>query len=167
MSEVKISIANGRWQISYEGSEDFLKNGFLETLQQLLDSPIWNRTNETPRDDAKVSSGGNTFGTRETSVPQMTMNNLCAKLECQTGTDLTLAACVYLTYMSNQEQLARREIIQVMKGATRYFKETYTSNLSSQLQTLVKQDKLMERSKDVYVLTAVYSREVEALLGQS
>ncbi|MEP0826178.1 MAG: hypothetical protein HRF40_11895 [Nitrososphaera sp.] len=166
MDNIRFSIKNGSWELSYEGSEDFLRTEFRAILENLLESPMW----EAPSffsESADDPPNNNVMGSRERGIPSMTMNNLCAMLNCQTGVDLVLAACVHLTFMKAQDQLARSDILQTMKDATRYYKETFRSNLSNYLQSLVTQGKLMESKDDIYVLTPACVSEMEGTLARS
>jgi hypothetical protein len=168
MSDIKFAVKNGRWELSYEGPEEFLRNDLRDLLEHLFASHIWGRTSDSETEapaSELFSDDGQSAQSRQ--IPQMTINTICAKLNCQTGPDLVVAACVYLTYIQGRETLARREILQAMREATRYYKDTYSSNLSTYLQTLVKQDKLMERTNEIYVLKPAFASEVEALLAQS
>lgn len=162
MSEVKFSVSNGQWTIIYEGETEFLKSEFRFVLENLLESPALNVSSGIIPRKEPLSDGVDKIGNRQ--IQQMTINNLCAKLNCQTGTELVLAACIFLTFMANQDSLPRRDILQAMKEASRYYKDTYAGNLSSSLQTLINKKQIMERSQEVYVLTPAYYKEIEGQL---
>jgi hypothetical protein len=163
MEQIKFTISQNGRTLSYEGSVDFLKNEFPAVFSQYLESEFWGQAQDysSPADTSSNDGArGQNFG-----IQPMTMNTLCAKLDSKTGPDLILAACVHLTFFSEMDELPRAEIQQTMKDAKRYYKESYGSNFSSYLQTLVKQGKLMERSKEVYVLTPGCVKEMEERLS--
>ena len=57
-------------------------------------------------------------------------NNTCATLlSAQTGPDLVLAAPAYFTLAKNQSTFSRNELVNEMRAAPGFFKETYISNL--------------------------------------
>jgi hypothetical protein len=58
----------------------------------------------------------------------------------------------------------RKNILAEMQTASNYYKQTYCSNLSSSLSSLVKDNKLIERSKDNYALAASAKQSMEATL---
>lgn len=121
MTDVKFSASNGQWAISYEEDDEFLKNELRPILEDLLASSIWDlsKVQAVIPQQQSISSDGDRA--KDAQAPQMTMNTLCAKIGCETGTDLVLAACVYLTYIGQKDTLPRREILQTMRSATRYF----------------------------------------------
>lgn len=161
MATVKFTITNGKWQISYEGTEEFLTTEFLKVVNQFLEIPVWT---QPAIEDTSGEENSNSLALPKTQVqqiPQMTINTMCTKWDCKTGTDLVFVACGYLTFIQNMEQLSRRDITDAMKEAKSYFRDTYVSNLGSSLQTLIKQRRLMEVKQDVYVLTATGSKELK------
>lgn len=163
MNTIKFTVKQGQTEISYEGTPENLKEHFWEILDHLLTLPLWNaqEAGEEPAPSESMESAP----TGERTIPLMTVNNVCAKLGVQNGPELVLASCVYLTYMRDMALLPRREILQTMKDATKFFKDTYASNLSSYLSSLIKQGSLMERSDGVFVLAPAVAEDLESRLA--
>jgi hypothetical protein len=168
MSEIKFSVRKGAMEISYEGTEEYLYDKFFGIVDRILALPDFAGlpTPDAPQSDSAGQSYEMSMDANQRAVPQMSINNLCARLNCQTGPDLVLAACAYLTFIQGQDTFTRKDIATTMRDATRYFKDTFASNLTAYLQTLVKNGKLMERRDEVYVLTPTYAAELEAALVQ-
>lgn len=169
MSEVKISIRINAWEINYEGSEEFLKSDLRSVLDNLFESKIWENRflDYTNPDNSAIQNSTDTEIGIERKQYEITMSSLCAKLACETGADLVLAACAHLTLVDGLEYLERREILNRMKDASRYYKESFGSNLSKYFQTLVKQGKLIERKNDVYFLTPNALDEMEVAIAST
>jgi hypothetical protein len=157
MSDIKLMVKNGKWEISYEGPEEFLTNNLQDVLVQLSELSIWNQSHGNDGEPVPNPSHDEQ-NAQNHQIQQMTLNNVCLKLKVETGPDLILAACAYLTIMQG------REILATMREA-RYYKSSYSRNLSSYLQTLVKQDKLRERASETYAITPAYEDEVRATLA--
>lgn len=90
---------------------------------------------------------------------------IAAKMKANSGPDLVIAACTHLTLIKNRETFERKEIIEEMKTATHYWKQSYLSNLSKNLGNLVKSEKLRDVGKDRYALAAQTREEMEQLLA--
>ena len=91
----------------------------------------------------------------------MTTNTIAGRLDVKTGPDLVLAACAHLCFVKGADTFERKNILAEMQSASNYYKKTYSSNLSKYLSKLVKDGKLIERSKEVYALSAGTKQEVE------
>jgi hypothetical protein len=161
MDIIKFSVKNGQTEISYEGSIHNLESHFWPTLDRILGLDIWQSAEPKSSEPSSETMSGEP---RQRKIPQMTINNICAKLDVDSGPDLVVAACVYLTYVKGMNQMPRKEILQTMKDASRFYKDTYGSNLSSYLSSLTNRGSLMERSEGIYILTSQFAAEMEAKL---
>ncbi len=76
------------------------------------------------------------------------------------------AAIASLAIIKNKETLTRQEINDEMKQAVGYYKNTYTGNLSSSLDTLAKEETIFEISKDTYAVKDTARATMEQKLAQ-
>lgn len=141
----KIKIKMGEIEIEYEGSEDFLKEELPELLSAVSD--LYKKSAPSP-------NGDNDSGFAGSTDIQGTTANIAAKLGGSTGPDLAMASAVRLTLVLGKEKFQRKELLEEMQTATAYYKTSYSSNLTTTLNKLVKNDKLMEPAKDTYSLSA-------------
>ncbi len=162
MSEVsKIRIRMGAIEIEYEGSEEFLRADLPELLSAV--SELYHRSREA-ESDAEVDED---IQTRDAggSSNHGTTTSIAAKLRCESGPDLALAAAARLVFSLKQETFSRQELNNEMKSARSYYKQNMTGNLSKILEGLMKAGKLNEVSRDTYALAQAEHSRIEALLG--
>jgi hypothetical protein len=95
----------------------------------------------------------------------MSTNTIASKLGMNSGPDLIIAACANLTLVKNKETFHRKDILAEMKTASNYYKGSHSNNLSASLKSLVSGDKLIERTKDVFALTASEKKSIKLKLG--
>ena len=159
----KIRIKLGQIEVEYEGSEEFIKQGLLDIIQTITDLTKTANLNLSP-----VSSTPRTLDTTPSSkspVIQMSASTIAAKLKCTSGTDLAVAAAASLTLVKNQDTFTRQQILDEMKTATAYYKNSYMGNLTQNLTSLIKSGKLLERSTDQYALPAEVKADLESRLA--
>ena len=160
-----IKIKIGSIEIEYEGTEDYLKN----ELPNLIDKLV------SLKEIAQVSTNENSTTTPsvepETEVVtvdpdfQMSINSISAKLNVKSGSDLIIAACAHLALVQKRETYQRQDILNEMKKASNYYKNSHRANLSSLLKTLVSNHKLIERKKDTYALSANSLKSLKSTLN--
>lgn len=143
MSKIKLRI--GQIEVEYEGSEHFLKTELPDLLKAI--ATLHQAVGQQPPTGNSVSMGGSV------TLPALSSTSTVAsKLGCKTGKDLVLAAAIYLAMGSGKPTFTRSEILDNMKSATTYFKSTYTDNLTSYLNRLVKNNKLLHVSGNTFSL---------------
>lgn len=160
MTTSKIRIKLGAIEVEYEGSETFLK----EELPRLLSavSDLYSKSHSLPDEADKADDG--TDSKRKKPSLQATTGSLAAKLQVKSGPELVMAAAARLTFVEGQNTFSRQKIIDEIKTASAYYKASYVSNLSTTLNSLVKDGKLNEPSQGVYALTALSLKELEQRL---
>jgi hypothetical protein len=145
MSKIKLRI--GQIEVEYEGSEQFLKAELPALLKAV--AALHQAAGQQP---AMTNLGGSGGGP---ALPFLSSTSTVAsKLGCRKGTDLVLAAATYLAMGANKPSFTRSEINDQIKSASTYYKSTYTDNLTSYLNTLVKDNKLLHVSGSTYSLHA-------------
>lgn len=162
VSKIKIKLEN--IAIDFEGSEDYIRSDLPNLLEILCTYavPLANETKIESDVEEVEELPANPDPTHLRL--EMTTNTISAKLKVTKGTELVLAACAHLCLVKGADTFARKNILAEMQTASNYYKQTYCKNLSQSLSSLVKDNKLIERSKDNYALTAKARQELEATI---
>lgn len=137
--ETKVHLRVGRVELDCEGSEDFVKQELpkiLEAIAKFQDVSDLETRAKSKNPDAKAI--------------KLTTGSIAHTLGGSTGPDLVLAAVAKLTFVDEQPEFSRADLLAEMKKATGRFKATFTKNLSQYLKTLIKNDKLREVASDRY-----------------
>ena len=166
MSEdtAKIRLKIGQLEVEYEGKESFLQDGLLNLTEKLVGSYAEHQS-AFPIDSSSTDTqnGSVTNANREIN---MSMDTIASRLRVNTGTDLVIAACTYLTLVQKKDSFSRQQIHQQMKDAMSYYKESMASNLTKMLQKHVKDCHLNQRSGGTYALTAQEKHKAEKALDE-
>ncbi|MCY3973108.1 MAG: hypothetical protein OXF52_02750 [Candidatus Dadabacteria bacterium] len=158
----KIRIKSGAVEIEFEGSEEYFKKELPELVRLLFSSiPIASNENEEEEEKKPTPSASSK------KLPQMTVNTIASRLRAEKGGDLVVATCACLHLVKKLKTLTRNEIIQEMKLATNHYKKSMSGNLTPYIKTLIKENKLLEVSKDTYSLQANTLSEIEEKLSEN
>lgn len=152
--ECRMRITAGGVELVLEGPIEVLSDRGPEILRSLLETA-------SAAPPAKPTGGSD----GQPGSIQMTTANVAAKLNAKSGQDLIRAACARLALSLGRETFGRREILEEMRSATGYFKESYGKNLSNYLKSAVRDDMLREPSGGTYTLAATARHELEARLA--
>ncbi|MFC1538649.1 hypothetical protein ACFL6H_04435 [Candidatus Latescibacterota bacterium] len=162
--ETKIKIKLGPIEVEYEGTEKFLKEELTDLIKTVIDlyqvNNILINSNDTGKDlETEV------FSATKTKTFQYSTQSIAAKLSCKKATDLILAAATKLTLVDGKETFMRQELLDEIKTAPSYYKNSYNKNLTSSLNSMLKNDKLNEPKSNTYALTAASKKEMERFLA--
>lgn len=169
MNSSKIRIKLGAIEVEYEGSESFLK----EELPSLLSvvSELYLRSNSSGLDERSSANRdqagtANSAGLQATKLRiEMTTGSIAARLQVKSGPELVMAAAARLGIVEELNSFSRKRLTEQMRSATAYFKPSYASNLSGLLNSLLKDGKLNEPSKDHFALTAASEQELRSRIA--
>ncbi len=150
----KIRIRIGEIEVEYEGTEEFLKKEVPELLKTV--SELYRPVND---------GNGSTLSTPSSDL-QLSMGNIAAKLDAKTEPDLVIAACAYLSLVKKEQTYDRGTILTAMKGASGFYKNNYSSNLTKSLHNLVKKGDLVQNAKGSYTLSANKTKDLGSRLNQ-
>lgn len=166
MAVSKIKIKLGPIEVEYEGSEDFLKVELPALLSAVAE--LYQKSNIAPTNlsDLALPSEPPPLASRNTGQLQMTTGAIAARLQVNSGSELVLAAAAHLSLVKGLPFFSRKALIDEMRSATAYFKQSYIGNLSAALNTLTKNSKLNEPSKNNYALTATAEEELRTTLAK-
>lgn len=164
-----IRIKMGQLEVDFEGSEEFLKNdlmNLLNSISELHSSAAMNTSDDFVQLDTITAQNDSPKFSGRKPAPQWTVSTIASKLNVKSGKHLVVAACAYLHFMLESPSFSRTRILDVMKDATGYYQQNYSKNLSRYLTQLVKDDSIIESSKNTYALTPQMSEEVESKFGR-
>ncbi len=152
----RIKITFGSLQFEYEGDQDFIENRLVGLAEEILALPM-----------VPASAGATSANNKSASDPtyDVSTNTIAQILSSKTGTDLALAAVARINLIKKNPTAARPEILDEMREASTYFRESYSSNLTSYLDTLVRSKKINLVSKSHYALSAGERSRLEAALA--
>jgi len=156
----KINLKVGQVTVEFEGSEEFIKDGLFNLVKDLseLDS---NQQRISPEVIHLSSDNGENLEVENTSsIIEGTINSIAAKLNVSSGPELIIAAACHLHFVKNQPKFNRTDLLEQCKEAPNYFKKSHSGNFSQNINSLVKNNKLIEVSKDVFSIPA---QEIEEL----
>ena len=159
MSEVtfKIRLKVGGLEIEYEGDITEFK-GHLTEIMETVSSYLPQATSAQQTPSAPAASNVVPF---EGGQLQATTNTIASKLGCNNGVDLIKAAALQLTLVQGKPKFTRQELINEMKTSS-YHKNTYISNLSAYLKTLLSNGFFNESQKDVYSVNPTQLQQLQA-----
>lgn len=166
----KLRIKMGVVEVEYEGAEDFSKDELLAIISKVADlrggagGGSGGESNGGGSGD-DLSAGGTPVNAGSTGQIQGTTATLAAKLKANSGTELILAACARFTFVLGQPEIKRKQILDEMRSASGYYKNSYADNLTKYLRTLVKSGALIEPSQGAYALGANKREQLEKQLA--
>lgn len=158
--ENKIRIKLGPIEVEYEGSEKFLKEELPDLIRTVSDlykaSSV--KLGGGPGNDSQIQE-------KPTEACSLSTADIAAKLSCNSGPELVLAAAARLALGKGMSTFSRQTLIEEMKTATAYYKASYSNNLSTCLRRLGKALKLNTPSQGQYALTADAKEELRSKLA--
>lgn len=159
--QFKISV--GQIALEYEGDEAFFSKEVAAFVGVFLDK-VGTVTIAAP--PSPEGNGAAKAPSRNLNGQKHSTNTVAKLLDVKTGPDLILAAVAKKILVDGEETVSRQAIIAEMRGATSYYKRTYTSNLSNYLDNLIKADSLRLISEGVYGLPAKMRDSLEPKLNE-
>ncbi|MBK1867305.1 hypothetical protein [Taklimakanibacter albus] len=145
--DVRFGLKIGHIEMEFEGAKDVFEAKIEPIVRELVEFGMVNLSVEFPGNQLDVNGDK-----PKTPAQAMTVKSVAAKLGVKDGSSLVSASVASLVVLRMKQTVTRQEIHDEMKQAIGYYKTTYGSNLSSYLDTLVKQEVLIEVSKDVYAM---------------
>lgn len=164
MDMSKIRVRMGEIEVECEGTEAFLKNELPELLGAV--SRLYNENGpvHVPRNADKPDGDGKPGGRGDSNIKGTTAS-LAGKLKVKSGNDLIIAAAAHLTFVAGKPEFSRQELLDQVRGATGYFKDSYSKNLTNYLNARVKAEELMEPRTGHYSLNASEVERLRAALA--
>lgn len=166
MSEniVKIRLKFDQFEIDYEGPTSFLKND-LSILMEKSATFCKNHRGASASDPPPSSEEATESNNKNARI-DLSTNAIASRMGKDDAPSLVLAACAYLTFVKQKPTFSRKDIMEEMKSATSYFKQSmFGGNLTRTLERLLKDQQLIQGSSKNYALSANKKAEMEKLLA--
>jgi hypothetical protein len=155
----------GQVTIECEGSEAFVREGLTDLLATAYEKL---QGMQPPAQDAGSSLAGTAFKrSDQPSSPAYSTSMIAAKIGCETGQDLILAAAGKLAFSDGIQFFTRKQLLDAMKSAAAYYRETYSGNLTKYLLQLVREGRLDEMADGTYALTASASQDIRGRMADT
>lgn len=145
----RIRVVLGALEIEYEGEQSFIEESLLRLAEDLLS--LSERLPERVATAEPATRGS--LASSHDSV-DVTTNTIAQMIAAKTGSDLALAAIARINIVKGKSTALRAEILDEMKQASTYYKDTYAGNLSAYLDTLVKSKRINLVARATYALAA-------------
>jgi len=156
----RVKIKMGPVEGEFEGTEKFLKDELLDMVKAVSE-PYKESGGSLREAEPAVGDGGGKGGSYSG-----TTNQVATKLGISKGADLIAAAGAKLHFVDGKERFSRNEVLEEAKTASSHYSDsTHRKNLSSILQTLVKNETFNEPSTDTYALTESAIKTIGLKLG--
>ena len=154
----KLRIKFGRVEVDFEGSEDFIKQDLAGFIAKLKELGVSSGAVESDSVEGPKSGKMDLDQSLSTSM-------ICAKLGCDSGSELVIAALAKLCVVDGSDKVTRKELTTEMRKATTYFKENYVKNLSNSLDTLISGQRVNDLGSSIYSLHATEISSLKAKLA--
>jgi hypothetical protein len=129
-TQATIRIKFGVLEIEYQGNAAFLHEDLVRTVKDLLDLqkqiPAATSTKVGGESPDPAGSTGSSSGSYD-----HTTSTIATLLSVNSGPDLAKAAAAHLYFAKGSKTFSRQELIDAMRSAPAYFKETFINNLTS------------------------------------
>lgn len=145
----KIHIKMGDVEVEYEGDEEFLKKDLPQLIERVTSlAKATGKTVAPAGSTPSVTRAGISPSDAE-EIP--TTGLIAAKLNAESGPDLAMAAALRLS-MSGTLKFNRKALVTEMRSAHGIFKDSYASNLTATLKTLMRGGRLHDAGSSSYSL---------------
>ena len=146
---IRVKLKVSWLEIEYEGAASHLGECVIDLVDHLLSTrDLGNGPLPTISSDTKKPIGDSP------AALDFSTSTVATKLSAETGTDLAHAAAAKLSIVDGKQTFSRQELLDEMKLAPAFYKETYRNNLSKSLDRLVKADKLRLTGRNLYAISA-------------
>jgi hypothetical protein len=165
MTEVKTGqtrVVCGPNGYEVEGSEEFV----AATLPKVMEEYAALRKNPPPT--PAISAGHSQTTPMATAMPAVdaSTNTIASMIDAKTGSDLALAAIAQIQLVQRKPSAGRRDILEEMKGAITFYRDSFSGNLTTSLDTLAKSKRINMIAKDTFSLANAERQRFERLLAE-
>lgn len=156
----RIRIVLGALEVEYEGEQSFIEDSLIRLTEDLLALSA-----KVPLASPPVSPADRGAPPPSGEGLNATTNTVAQIISAKTGSDLALAAVARINIVKGQPTAPRADILEEMKQASTYYKDTYASNLSAYLDTLVKTKRINLVARSTYALAASERGRLAAMIA--
>lgn len=164
MTSAKIRIKVGMMELEYEGDPSFLTGGIEALLVTMGD--LAGRVPQEPAPTATPETAKGSSPAGQNGSVAFSTTTIAAHHEAKTGPELMICAMAQLELVQHKASYSRSDILAEMKNAPSYYDKNMSSNMTSNLSSLIKARRIKEISKDIYALSASERKQVEAKVAE-
>ena len=155
---VKLRLKVSSGEVDYEGSEEFLKDHVIGIFERTLsEKPAVGKYAPSESDDEVVD---------DRKGMNLATASIASILSVDSGPELIIAAAARLQSVIGKENFTRKELLEEMKQGSGYYRGTYSRNLSSYINRLVRDKELHMVGTDTYALPAGKLTELKTIIDQ-
>jgi len=159
----RIRVKVGQLQVEYEGTDEFIKNDLLSMVKEVIQ--LQGTVDLAAEPDIIPPEAPGAETAEDAIAPDSHgPNSIAAALDCNTGSDLVVAAAAYLTFVQGVGTFTRSELLEAMRSATSFYKSSYCNNLTNYIGTTVKDDDLRDIASGKYSLSHKAKQRLEEQL---
>ena len=158
--KAKIYFKFNKLEIEYEGDPSFLKEDIFNLMEQI--TSLYVKNSVVLPVGPSLNESENIVTLSENPVPDLSIETIASHLDAKQGPELVMAAAMYLTFFRKMSKFSRQDILNTMKEASNYYKESMGGNLTASLSRLVKKKRLNSLSVGNYALSATEKNKMEA-----
>ncbi len=160
----KIRIKLDQIEVEYEGAPSFIEDNLLNMLRDAMELFKDGMPQLSDRTPNEIGNGKKSHETGDKL--DLSTNTIATKMGCKTGADLIVAAAACLTLVQGKDRFHRKDVLAEMQTASSFFKVTYTNNLTTYLDGLMKSDRLRLVAENTYAISAKEKEELEQKLAE-
>jgi hypothetical protein len=172
-AKTKLRIKLGGGELEFEGSEQFLKDEVMPTIEKLLD--LVGSRSDLRAPSLPIETNGaliqlpseSVASAHSTTTMEHSTSTIAALLKATAAADLAIAAVAHLVLGQKKDRVSRDDIHAEMKNASAFYKSNMQNNLSNTLRGLVKAGRLHEVATDTYSLPHNERTLLEAELAEA
>jgi hypothetical protein len=162
----RLRVKLGAAEIEYEGGADFLKSEVMPQICKMIEMVESRADLQRPAPALQIEQHLDTPQTLGNPPPALTTSTIAAKLKASSATDLAIAALAHLIIYEGKLSVSRQEILDEMKSAPLFFKQSFVNNHSNTMKVLQKSDRLRLVATDSYSLSNKERKELEETLRE-
>src|ERR1700733_9728243 len=157
----KLRIKFKTFELEFEGEDKFAKADLLELIDKVHSFANTILDDQEGEDSEDHSGAGDENGKSD----GWSTSKIAQKIGGNTGTKLVIAALAYHCIVKRRALATRKQIVDEMKLATAFYRDTFRKNLTSTLRSLVKSGKIHENGTDNFALSDSLLNSTKAQLA--
>jgi len=160
--QTKVRISMQGLEVEAEGTQQFVESQLPLLLEKMAELQRLNPNPGIPqiiqRGDALPEESG-------TPKLHVTTNTIASLMNASSGSDLVMAAMAQLNLVQRKDTVARHELLEEMKSAKTFYKDSYSGNLTAYIDRLIKGRRLNLVAKETYSLPHSERQQFEQIIA--
>lgn len=167
-SKTKLRVKLGAAEIEFEGEQDFLKSEIMPQISKMFEMVESRADLQKPAPTLLVdhTKGPSKDRTAEEPPSTLTTSTIATILGVNSATELAISALARLTIVGGASSASRQEILDEMKTAPLFFKQSFVNNHSNTMKVIQKSDRVRLVGNDRYSLSNKERKELEEKLRE-